>query len=534
MEQVIGTAVDGARKSWPTPQEYNEALQNLSSCFADPQLQSGEVELDTLGLPRPTSGAFASVYKVTSGEKTFAVRCFLHNVRDLERRYELVSQYVMTDDHSCTVSFEYQSRGVLVRGDWFPILKMDWVHGLTMEQYIRENLYAPAKLKELLYKFNELCAELESGGIAHGDLQHGNILVTPQGELRLVDYDGMFVHGMEGWSSNELGHRNYQHPKRSADCFGPYLDTFSKWSISASIAALIEDPLLYKENNAGTDCLLFRKQDFEDPENSPVFRSLLASTAPNVVEAARHLLWLLNNSPKENLRLADRIDQSSLPTMKRSPAVLVAPANQAGVDEWWTTFLDNQSRESWVAPDERFLFKYAERAVQGDVARVPSSGDTPANPSADHKWLIVWVFIFLLASLALNPPVGIVLSFIAAALFIEGRKSSDNESRRDRLSFSDPADLVRFGIPCKGTIKEFSRVSSPVDRSLRMYVLLYEYDVHLPDGRVSRRAGKFTVSEGQWDHPKVGEELTVLYNPHDNWQSLPYRYSSIKALIPMA
>ena len=52
---------------WPTPQDYQEAIQSPSLCFSDPDLHSGIVEEDRLGLPRPISGGFAVVYKVRSG-----------------------------------------------------------------------------------------------------------------------------------------------------------------------------------------------------------------------------------------------------------------------------------------------------------------------------------------------------------------------------------------------------------------------------------------------------------------------------------
>src|SRR2546430_4647189 len=50
--------------------------------------------------------------------------------------------------------------------------------------------------------------------VAHGDLQHGNILVRG-GSIQLVDYDGMWVPALKGRHATEIGHRAYQHPERS-------------------------------------------------------------------------------------------------------------------------------------------------------------------------------------------------------------------------------------------------------------------------------------------------------------------------------
>ena len=60
---------------------------------------------------------------------------------------------------------------------------------------------------------------LERAGIAHGDLQHGNIFVVDD-ELKLIDYDGMFVPRLAGCRSNELGIEHYQHPQRKEHHFG--------------------------------------------------------------------------------------------------------------------------------------------------------------------------------------------------------------------------------------------------------------------------------------------------------------------------
>ena len=43
-----------------------------------------------------------------------------------------------------------------------------------------------------------MTADLERHGIAHGDLQHGNLLVAADGTFRLVDYDGMYVPALRG------------------------------------------------------------------------------------------------------------------------------------------------------------------------------------------------------------------------------------------------------------------------------------------------------------------------------------------------
>ena len=258
---------------WPSLQDYNEAVQITATCLHDPELKQGLVYSDAMGLPRPITGSFASVYRMQCSEKDFALRLFLRNIPDQQRRYALISDFVQHDDLPYTVTFDYLENGIKLRGDWLPALKMEWVDGISLDDYIVEHLADAEKLEQLLSKFVRMMKELHDAGIAHGDLQHGNIILCGD-ELRLVDYDGMFVPKMIGYPANELGHRNYQHPKRAEKHFGPYLDNFSAWIIYASVRALQIDPRLMHQLGAGDDCLLFRQTDFVDPLNSATFSAL--------------------------------------------------------------------------------------------------------------------------------------------------------------------------------------------------------------------------------------------------------------------
>lgn len=100
-------------KLWPSPQDYNEAVQNIHVNLSDAELREGEIELDALGLSRPMTGAFASVYKVKCATRDLALRCFLRNVPDVQMRYEKISEFIMHDSLACTVGFDFQNESVI-------------------------------------------------------------------------------------------------------------------------------------------------------------------------------------------------------------------------------------------------------------------------------------------------------------------------------------------------------------------------------------------------------------------------------------
>ncbi len=289
--------------AWPTPQDYQEAIQSPAQTLSDETLKSGETELNALGLPRPRTGNFASVYRVKCRDKDYAVRFFLNNITDQDERYRALSSAITGDDLEYTVDFEYKPDGIRVHGNWYPSLKMLWVEGEPLDEYVRRIHDSQEKMMQLLEQFTQMMEALRAYGIAHGDLQHGNILVTKDG-LRLVDYDGMFVPALSGHGSNELGHRNYQHPGRSREHFGPYLDNFSAWAIYAALEAVTIDPSTWEILRGGDECLLFRAADFQSPGDSRAFALLEGHPCDVIRKRAAQLQSFLQVSPDQIPHLA--------------------------------------------------------------------------------------------------------------------------------------------------------------------------------------------------------------------------------------
>ncbi|MCL4553468.1 MAG: hypothetical protein M1305_08010 [Candidatus Marsarchaeota archaeon] len=208
-----------------------------------------------------------------------------------------------------------------VQGRVYPILAMEWVEGQTLDAYVGNNLGNPAAIWALAQRFVNMASELRHNSIAHGDLQHANILVC-NGALRLVDYDGMYVPGLYGMASHEIGHRNYQRPLRTDQDFGPEMDRFSVWVIYLSLVALCVVPRLWKDLGGGEDRLLFGEGDFRDPSNSKVFRTL--SQIPH--DGLRRLTSSFQaclNSDQASIPLLD--ETRMLPKMPASPLPVTYP-----------------------------------------------------------------------------------------------------------------------------------------------------------------------------------------------------------------
>lgn len=281
---------------YPTPSDYQEAVQFPETAFADPDLQEARPAENALGLPQPITGNFAAIFRMTGPTGCpWAAKCFLTDVPDQQARYRAVAAHLDALDLPYFVDFDYQPEGIRVNGAAYPLLKMAWVDGVPINRFVDEHLDDPDALAALAETWATLMADLEPTDIAHGDLQHGNILVTgaaPDLQIKLVDYDTMYVPALDGRQSAEIGHRNFQHPDRTEDDFGPYLDRFPGLIIYAALQACIHRPELWERFDTGEN-LLFRAADFYDPSSSVLF-DRLADIEPldSLVEALRSACYV--------------------------------------------------------------------------------------------------------------------------------------------------------------------------------------------------------------------------------------------------
>jgi serine/threonine protein kinase len=350
-------------RNWPSARYFTEAIQCPSICFAHPQLRNTLPAVDRLGMPLVTSGQFAYVYKLKSMNAggDFAVRCFRGYLGDRDQRYRAIQDHLRNLPVSYLSTFAYAPEGILVGGNRFPILFMQWIEGPTLDLYISEMLKRQDVLLHLSEEWLRLIGALQESGIAHGDLQHGNIIIE-HGQLRLVDHDGIFVPAMEGWAASEVGHQHYQHPRRTAQHFDSKLDHFSALVIYLSLLSLAERPSLWQEHH--DENLLFTKSDFADPASSELFKKV-REIGPEHAKFADVLANAASGPPEEVPCLLDLVQAKS-----KLPSWMTAPAN-----------LDATTKTREVAmqpPAERAPIRWA--SWQEKSRRGHSMPLTPGSP----------------------------------------------------------------------------------------------------------------------------------------------------------
>ena len=283
--------------NWPSRSEYTEAVRSYPNrSLKDPKLKGGTPKIGTDGFPMSYSGGFSIVFPIVKGSNTFALRCWMENIGNAAVRYKEIYDYLQRVRLPYFVDFEYVPKGIWVMGNDYPITRMQWAAGVSLRDFISQNLKRPRLFKVVADAFQEMVATLHQNQIAHGDLQDGNILINQNRntiEIKLIDYDSLFVPTLQGQLDNIRGLPEYQHPARIiADPrtqATEKVDYFSELVIYLSFLALSEKPDLWKSFKDKTERgLLFAESDFKNPSQSPIFREL-ANLSPYVQQLASTL-----------------------------------------------------------------------------------------------------------------------------------------------------------------------------------------------------------------------------------------------------
>lgn len=310
---------------YPNNSQYKVAIQNAYYHTE----KNGGLKYDAIirnGEPIFEPGNRAVVYKTTNPitNTITALKLFFGEIQQRTERFQSISNFITLSKNNYFVEFRYVENLIYVEvnsnkeENYFPGLIMDWVEGATLGSKVKEYCINNDRkgLNLLCEKFKDLSIFLLNSEIAHGDLKHDNIIVDKAGNLKLIDYDGLFVPFFIGQKSSELGTPSFQHPNRTGVDYNKNIDDFSIITIYVSLLALSKDPSLFEQFNDQQN-LLFSTEDFESPKSSPLFTLLRKnketerfiyiiekSLSRQSIEIDRLLEFLNNNFPRPSIKVS--------------------------------------------------------------------------------------------------------------------------------------------------------------------------------------------------------------------------------------
>lgn len=293
---------------YPTSPQYRHSIANKiyppdnGGYVFTPILENEE--------PKYESGNKAIVFKVTDDktEKTKAIKLFLIDNKERFFQYLEISKFLNKFNTQFFVSFNFIEKFIYVEvnqnpeENYFPGLIMEWAEGKTLGSKIQELCSTKNKsyLKKIAESFKDLTLFLLDNNIGHGDLKHDNIIVDENNNMKLIDYDGIYVPAFNNQISKELGTDSFQHPLRKSTDFNANIDHFSILTIYTSLIALSIDPDLFVKFNDQQN-LIFTKEDFFNPDDSELFRTL------SKIKEINKLMYCIKQSLKSDSIYIDNI-----------------------------------------------------------------------------------------------------------------------------------------------------------------------------------------------------------------------------------
>ena len=266
----------------------SNALANPDTCLFIDKLKGGHIVMMNPITPLCGSGRFAVVYKyILSNGSEKAIRVWFDYKKEnqIVASAKEISNELRKLDSIYFLDFEYYENAILVEGDRHPLIIMEWCDGDSLKSYIKKHLFDRTVLDNLSDSFLEMFIFLHKKNISHGDLQHKNICVENDGQIKLLDYDSLYFHTQFFNNKKEVlsGVGSFQHPDRKQNTIlGPFRDYFSELVIFLSIIAIKEDPTLWYDFRieCSDDRLLFSASDFNNIRNCPLYERLIKLPEP--------------------------------------------------------------------------------------------------------------------------------------------------------------------------------------------------------------------------------------------------------------
>ena len=234
---------------YPGALQYLETLHsadNLANTLCDIKLVR-----DYHDEPIFSSGGFGTVFKVNVNGIQKALKCFTREQPGRKIAYRTISQNFHPESKH-TINFNYIEDELYVFYDkqnatYYPVLLMDWVDGETLSTKIHRAAVNRnhEQLATLSNNFDDMASWLLDQNFAHGDVKPDNIIVDNNGNMVLVDYDGIYLPQMQGECQREIGTVDFQHPKREQMEFSKAIDHYSIAIICLSLRVLTQYPQFY-------------------------------------------------------------------------------------------------------------------------------------------------------------------------------------------------------------------------------------------------------------------------------------------------
>ncbi|WP_286355339.1 phosphotransferase [Geothrix oryzae] len=168
---------------------------------------------------------------------------------------------------------EYLKAGMQVGVTSVPVLLMTWQEGQDLLQWARTAANNPGRIEAFQGRFRALARAMQQVGFIHGDLQHGNLMVSQRDLPVLVDYDNLLLPGSRSLGVTTFGLEGFQHPGVGSGTPHHLLDRLPILVIDTALEILKVNRALLPGWET-IDGMLFQASDLRQPNASALFQAM--------------------------------------------------------------------------------------------------------------------------------------------------------------------------------------------------------------------------------------------------------------------
>jgi hypothetical protein len=301
------------------------------------------------------------------------LRFFIREDVSEKRRYTALDDHFVANGMQSWVSRSaWVDDAIRVNGLWWPMVRMDWVEGVVLDTHVHglTSRSDPTALVALASAWRARVHQLQKAEFAHGDLQHGNVLVDPSGSPRLVDFDGSWIAAFDGFPPpRERGSPNYQHVRRR---WGRWMDTFPALVIYTGLLALSRRPDAWR-NNEG---ILLTHEDLARPGATPTWALLAQITDAEIRHAVERLQSACRPEWQPDGSLEKLLGPERVTVSGAQPFILLANPDP----NWYLDMTGARPTDAAQESEFRGVSDPAQATVTGLETNDPHPPHAPTNP----------------------------------------------------------------------------------------------------------------------------------------------------------
>jgi hypothetical protein len=194
-------------------------------------------------------GRYSVIFHCYDEKKYIVLHCWLKEIDNLFDRYKKIFEFINNSTLEYFIKPKFFQDSVLVNNRKYPCISIDCSGGVTLKKFVQNNLQNKNVILQTADAFRSMVANLHKNSVAHGNLTDHHIIVFPKKriQLKLINYDSMFIPELAAEKDIEKGHHCFQHTDRinQARLLNSNLDFFSELVIYLSLRCLAIDSYIW-------------------------------------------------------------------------------------------------------------------------------------------------------------------------------------------------------------------------------------------------------------------------------------------------